>query len=745
MKENKFKAWRKSLKTKSTLAIIVTAGVLIEATSAVQYWFASNGIREEVQRRAESELRVRNLEIRNVMNAIEVAVANMKWAVEQNTANPDTMYPITRQLLSFNKIIMGSAVAFEPDYYPQKGRQFSPYSFKHADGTIESKQLGTDKYDYHHMEWYTAPMESGTPHWSEPYFDEGGGEIMMSTYSVPIHDKKGRRIAVFTADVSLDWLSGIINEKNLYPSSFNMMISRSGQMMACPVESLVMRSNIQDLTSKMEDTSVKSINSNMMSGNSGVATVTDDQGEINYVFYAPVDNGTGWSMAVVCNDREIYYGLRQVAFNLFLLMLFGLALLGFIIVRTIRSINKLQTANAEKERIASELNIASEIQKGMLPKIFPPYPDRSDIDIYGNLIPAKEVGGDLFDFYIRDEKLFFCIGDVSGKGVPAALVMAVTKAQFRTISAHEAQPDRIVDAMNRAMAETNDSNMFVTFFVGVLDLPTGRLRYCNAGHNQPLLIGSGVGMLKCGSNIPIGVMPDWKFNSQETHIDTGTTIFLYTDGITEAEDTNHQLFGEDRMIQVARNQLADSVHQPQILIEKMQDEVHSFVGSADQSDDLTMLAIQYTKQQIDEKYQRSISLTNNIDNIPHLAAFVDEVCTSIGFDDATTMQMNLALEEAVANVMKYAYPPETEGNVSIKAQANNERLKFTITDKGAPFDPTAVEDADVTLSAEERPIGGLGIHLIRQIMDSINYERLDGCNILTLRKKLINNDISEKQ
>lgn len=736
MEINHFKEWRKSLKTKSTLAIIITAGVLIEATSAIQYWFASSGIKEEVRNRAESELRVRNLQIQNVMNAIEVAVANMKWSVEQNIDKPDSMYGITQKLLTFNNIIMGSAVAFEPNYFPQKGRQFSPYSFKHTDGTIESKQLGTNAYDYHQMEWYTVPMKNGAAHWSEPYFDEGGGEIMMSTYSVPITDKTGRIVAVFTADVSLDWLSGVINQSNIYPSSYNMMISRTGQMMACPVETLVMRSNIQDLTAKMEDTSVKSVNRNMMSGGSGMATLTDDNGELNYIFYTPVDNGTGWSMAVVCSDREIYYSLRQTAFNLFLLMLVGLALLGFIIARTARSINKLQAVNAEKERIGSELQIASKIQQGMLPKIFPPYPDRNDIDIYGNLVPAKEVGGDLFDFYIRDEKLFFCIGDVSGKGVPASLVMAVTRAQFRTISAHEAQPDRIIDAMNRAMAENNDSNMFVTFFVGVLDLPTGRMRYCNAGHNQPLLIGSGVGLLKCGSNIPIGVMADWHYTSQETHIDPNTTIFLYTDGLTEAENENHELFGEERMLAVARASLSNKIHSPQKLIETMQTDVHTFVGTADQSDDLTMLAVQYTKQQADERYQRSISLTNNIENVPRLNTFVDEVCEAMDFDAATTMQLNLALEEAVVNVMKYAYPTKTEGNVSVKAQANDTRLKFIITDTGIPFDPTAKDEVDINLPVEERPIGGLGIHLVRQIMDSINYERIDGSNVLTLRKKL---------
>ena len=732
----KFKEWRKSLKTKSTLAIIITAAVLIETTSAVQYKFASDGIRDEVQNRAESELKLRNLKIKNVMSNVEVAVQNMEWIVELCLNQPDSMYAVTRKMLTCNNIIVGSAVAFEPNYYPAKGRQFSPYSYIDDDGQIRSKQLGTDDYEYHEMEWYAVPMRKNQPHWSEPYYDEGGGEMMMSTYSMPVHDATGRTVGIFTADVSLDWLSDVINSNKIYPSSINMMISRAGQMMACPEESLVMRANIIDLTSRIKDTSVDRVNREMMGGQSGFATITDEDGELNYVYYAPVDNSTGWSMAVVCRDREIFNSLRHVGMNLFGMMIIGLILLGFIIMRTIKSINKLQIVNAEKERIGSELHIASEIQKGMLPKIFPPYPDRHDIDIFGHLVPAKEVGGDLFDFYIRDEKLFFCIGDVSGKGVPASLVMAVTRAQFRTLSAHESAPERIVTAMNDAMSEMNDANMFVTFFIGVLDLPTGRMRYCNAGHNSPLLIGSGVGVLKCGSNIPLGVMEGWKYTAQETHIDCGTTVFLFTDGLTEAENTDHQLFGDERVMQVSRDALAAGVHQPEVFIGRMSDAVRDFVGNADQSDDLTMLAVQYTKQQIDEKFQRSVTLHNNIDEIPSLAEFVEGVCEAVGFDASLTMQMNLAIEEAVVNIINYAYPQGTHGVINIKAQANDVRLKFVITDSGAPFDPTVKEDADITLSAEQRPIGGLGIHLVRQLMDTINYEYTDGKNVLSLRKKL---------
>ena len=726
-----------TLRHKSNLAIIVTAAVLVEATSAVQYYYAKNGIRQEVEHRAESELRAKSLEIRNVMNVVEVAVENMAWAVEQRLAQPDSMLTITQKLLADNEYIVGSAVAFEPYYYQDKGRQFSPYTYKH-EGITTSKQLGTDQYDYHSMEWYTAPMESGHGHWSEPYFDEGGGEMMMSTYSLPIRDAMGRSVAIFTADVSLDWLSEVINARHIYPSSYNLLLSRKGQIMACPEDSLVMRKNIGQATAGMSDTTVEYINRQMMAGHRGQATVRDDKGEKNYVFYAQMDGQTGWSMAVVCADREIYHSLRWMAVNVSVLMLIGLVLLAFIIWRAARSARRLQAINAEKERIGSELHIASAIQMGMLPKTFPTYPDRDDVQLYGLLTPAKEVGGDLFDFFIRDEKLFFCIGDVSGKGVPASLVMAVTRSLFRTVSTHESMPNRIVATMNESMADMNETNMFVTLFVGVLDLPTGRMRYCNAGHDAPLLIGAGVGSLPVESNIPVAVMSDWKYQMQEVQIFTGTTIFLFTDGLTEAENADHAQFNISRVEDVARQALDSQAQAPKQIIQRMSDAVHQFVGNAEQSDDLTMLAIQYIKQQRDVKLRKVIVLPNDTQEVPRLAAFVDEVCEVVGFDATVTMQMNLAIEEAVVNVMEYAYPPGTRGDVTVEAVSNDVRLKFTIIDNGSPFDPTAKADVDTALSAEERPIGGLGIHLVRQLMDSINYERIDGQNILTLRKKLYN-------
>ena len=570
-------------RSKRGLIVLLIPGLLLGLTLAIFYYFSYDGIRKDVKQRAESELRETSLKIKSIMSVVEVAANNISWAVEGDLRNADDMYLILEKLVSDNKNIIGAGIGFVENYYPQKGRWFEPYVVRNINNRMECKQVGSAQHDYLKMDWFTSTITSDSCRWSEPYFDDSGAGTLVATYTHPLHDKTGRVVAVLGADVSLDWLSHIINDDHGYPSE-NIVLSRQGQIMACPVESLVMRKNALEVSDKMNDTMATEVNRRMIAGEKGELTVHNDLGEKTYVYFAPIDDTTGWSMAIICKDKEIYRSLRTVGFNLMLLMLFGLALLGYILWRAARQLKRIQTIHTEKERIASELRIASGIQNSMIPKTFPPYPDRDDVEIFGVLEPAKEVGGDLYDFFIRDEKLYFCIGDVSGKGVPASLVMAVSRTLFRNISAHTDKPKHIVETMNVNICDGNDNCMFVTLFVGVLDLQTRRLYYCNAGHDAPYLHDA---LLPCDSNLPIGVTPDIEYSEQETTIAPDTLLFLYTDGLTEAENGDRELFGEQRISDIIATYKGTS---PQELIETITAGVHQFVGDTEQSDDLTMLA-----------------------------------------------------------------------------------------------------------------------------------------------------------
>ena len=467
---------------------------------------------------------------------------------------------------------------------------------------------------------------------------------------------QGEKIKVYVGnDVDVDSLKGnAINwgERKWRLLTHNFIINKEGTYIAHPDNWRVIKENYFQRAAETPDSIDDQIGHKMVAGRKGFYGKNnlepapfkffDLDNSSAYVFYEPIEH-TDWSIALAVPSFMVQ--VISIGSGVIMLLMIGLAMLvtrivgRFIIKRVTRPINQLaesakevakgnfsaplpkikhndeirllrdsfegmqhslteyveelKNTTASKAAIENELKVAHDIQMSMLPKTFPPYPERDDIDIYGMLTPAKDVGGDLFDFYIRDEKLFFCIGDVSGKGVPASLVMAMTRSLFRNISAHTAEPHRIAYTLNQALAEGNENSMFVTAFIGVLDLATGLLRYCNAGHNPPLLIGHEVSLVPCQPNVPLGLMTDMEFEPQEIQFEHQMTIFLFTDGLNEAEDDMQVQFGDDRILHHLEASLDKGVIQPAEIVNQMAEAVHAFVDGAQQSDDLTMLAIKY--------------------------------------------------------------------------------------------------------------------------------------------------------
>jgi len=777
---------RRKLSVRVSLWVVLFAAIIFNVALGFLFYQARDAVRQEAVSRATQILDKTSLRVEGILNRVEVASNMTKWLALRHPDKADSMFVYSRGLLQNNPDFYNCSIAFEPYHFKEKGRYFSAYT-KHIGDSLRTIQGGSDHYQYFFTDWYLMPQLLGKPCWTEPYVDldvATNTSEMVTSYCQTITDKQGQMIGVVNISLSIAWLSHTISAVKPYPNSYSIMIGRGGTYFVHPDTTRITRQTIFTQTLEQPDTALTALGHAMQRGEEGVKHMNID-GTDSYVFYKPLGK-TGCSMAIVCPESDIFSGFDRLRRTVMTIVAVGLLLMLYLFIRIItrelkplgrlaheaetiasgqfdaelpdfqrideigqlshsfgnmqqslvKYIEELKSTTAQKASIESDLRIASDIQMGMLPEKFPTKAERDDVQLYASLTPAKEVGGDLFDFYFRDEKLFFCIGDVSGKGVPASLYMAVTRSIFRTLSAHESMPDRIVTTMNKTIADMNKTHMFVTLFVGVLDLPTGRLYYCNAGHDAPLLVGAGVGELPCDANIPVGFMPTWKYSLQEAHIFTGTTILLFTDGLTEAMDANQNQFQMERVTDVAIKALSNQQQEPRQLISQMTEAVHQFVGDAEQSDDLTMMAIQYIMQQSDVKMQKSIVLPNDTQEVPRLNAFVEEICQAVGFDEIVTMQVTVAVEEAVVNVMKYAYPTGQRGNVTIEAATNDTRLKFTIIDNGMPFDPTVQAEVDTTLSANQRNIGGLGIHIMRQNMDSINYERMDNLNVLTLRKKL---------
>lgn len=731
MKKSLNKDWT-SLGAKTSIAILITAALLMVMISAVQYYYSRRQIRADLERNTEMELYIKAQKIRFSLESVEQALQNHVYEIERTLPYPDSLLSVTRRIVEQNPDIDGCCIAMIPDYYPEKGRLYQPCSYRDGQN-IDTYLYDVEKYDYTKIDYFYYAVDNDTAYWSEPYRDPDDLSVSLVTYNFPVHDENHRVVGIVGVDLDAAWLGSVLNAHHQYPSSYDLLLSGKGKLICGPDASEVKHQEVKEMVAMLNDSTLERSLSD--SGKSTILTFKDTgDGEKGYVFYTSYKPISPWQVATVSYEDEVFEPLIQMRRWNGLLAVFGLLILSFIIMRSAKSIRQLRVANADKQRIDNELMIARNIQMDMLPEKYPPFPDRDDLDLYGSLVPAKMVGGDLYDFFIRDEKLYFCIGDVSGKSVPAALVMAVTHSLFLSISSHESHPARIMQSINESLCRGNESNMFVTFFIGVLDLPTGIMRYCNAGHNPPFFkVGDSVEPLPAKANLPLGVMDKMDYLLQQVDVKPETTIVLYTDGLTEAKNTKHQLYGVDRTLQVLKG--CDNTTAER-LVQSLTQNVNAFVDGAEPSDDLTLLAIRYTPHEETWTLSRSITLDNDVAQVTELNQFVRSVTEELQLDKSLSNHIKLAVEEVVVNIMDYAYVVDTKGQVRVEALANDKRLRFIITDSGRPFDPTSVSRADTTLTVEERPIGGLGILLVRNLMDSINYERIDGKNILRIEKRI---------
>ncbi len=741
---------------------------------------------QEAESNATAQLDIITLRIENIMASASDAVDNVAFeAIEElSKENPDTerLFNITRQLVNRNEAIVGSILAL-PEYSLNGEKFFAAYSFKDFEtGGVSTSQVGNEDYYYFAMDWYLVPKLLDKPYWGDPYFDEGAGNISMCTYSCPLKDADGRFIGVLTADIPIEWLSEVVNEIKPYKSSYNLMVGKDASYIVHTDPERILRETIFTATYNMSDTTVFHIGREMVSGRRGSQLLENDD-TTSIVFYTPVPS-SGWSVAMVCPLRDIYSGTKRMGYTL-AVTLFVILILLFVIInyvigkmtdplkefsrsarkiaegdfnaplpeiesedemRMLRDsfqhmqesltdyIDRLTETTSAKERIESELNIAREIQMSMIPKIFPPYPERSDIDIYASMRPAKEVGGDLYDFFLDEGKMYFAVGDVSGKGVPASLFMAVTRSIFRSIATASGNPGAIISAMNNAMCDGNDANMFVTLFVGIVDLKTLEMTYSNAGHNPPVLMGrdGSVAFLDVSacSGLPVGLFEDQEYLDGLLQLSSGDRLVLYTDGLTEAENRRAELYGDDRLIGTLSGPGFVSMGVRELL-EGVVADVEAHVDGAAQSDDLTVMVMEFRGT------YRRIELHNEISQLAPMAAWIEGICGEFGVSSALAMSINLALEEAVTNVIMYAYPENEEAAFFVDFDlAEDGVATWRLVDAGVPFDPTAKEDADLTLGVMDRPIGGLGIFMVKEIMDEVSYVREDGKNILIMKINL---------
>lgn len=773
-----------SLSNKLSLYLVLTALVIFASLGFI--FVRYGGEREERLVSIYSSMSIENFadKIDYDLSRIENDITLTAPAALIVLEHPEWILRFVERYVKTDSLIMGGCIAVVPGALPSSGNDLMmEYASRDGQGQWESKHLGDSAYDYTSMPWYTDAVSTGKPAWSEPYFDKGGGNKLMVTYSYPLCDPEGKVLAVMTADISIDDLTHEITKLKPVDEGYAFIISKEHTFVTYPDKSKVLSEDIETYAKEKGWKMVSELGEKDYSSKSSTFRIDEDGKDMLLVCHRM--GLTDWIICSIAPYSSIMSSLDLVTVKAVVLIVAGLLILLFLIraiviysmrplsrlTATVDSISsghldtplpamkasdeighlnnafsKMQLSLREqmerlvettkaKEHIESELHIARSIQMGLVPRTFSPFPEWKGLELFAMLRSAKEVGGDLYDFFIRDSRLFFTIGDVSGKGIPASLFMAVTRTLFRMAAGHSDSPGEIVSTINDTIVKDNAECMFVTMFVGTLDLRNGNLRFCNAGHNPPVIIGrSGASFLAENENIPVGVIAGYEYQEESLQLTSDSTLFLYTDGLTEAENSSKGLYGDKRLLDTLSDNPATT---PKEKIERLSESVGNFAGGVDQSDDLTMLSLRLNHDMT--TLERTV-FHNSMTEIEKIPAITQRLAAELNLDNTMRDRINLILEEAIVNVISYAYPEGVSGEIELAIGHSYlpDELVIQISDCGKPFDPTKKKDADIDAGIDERPIGGLGIFLIRNLCDSTDYCYSNGRNILRLTVALKN-------
>lgn len=749
-----------------SIAIFIAIAVVVE-TYAVR---SESRQVEDVTRLLQKEL-VDNIEIR--LDGVEHTLQRISKKVQ--TESEDYVEREAPRILEIiiegDSIVKGGSVAIVPDAAEGRG-EWMLYTHREEDDILVSRQLGDTEYSYTKQQWYTAPLKTGKGVWSDPYIDRGAGECLMVTYSYPMKDADGNIVALLTADIALDDLDENLNRLIPYPQSYTFTMTKDGKVLSGYPLKLYDESD----RGKGKNLDISAIFSSLEPGKTSVVT-----GKKFICTFTPIEN-VNIVLATASPLKSVTSVTSHIRLPLLAILVLGfvilIILLRFTMKRAMQPLNGLTKAAIEigdgkfdtplpdapeysdidqlskamkymeesinkyiveieestkaRERMASQLRIAREIQRSLLPNGNASF----SVEGGGSLIlsayqeSALEVGGDLYDYVETDGRLYFIIADVSGKGIPASLMMSYVKSLFHFAAQQNMPPADIVARINDNMCADNPNNMFVTMLVGYMQSEEHKMVMANAGHNPAVLCTAGVcRYLELPAGLPVGVMPDMPYAETECAIGAGDTLFVYTDGMSEAENPEGVLYGQDRLIESVGNAVA-TFSTPSEVVASLAEEIRQYSDNV-YADDITMLCIS-----MPETPELTLHLRYEVAEIDRLLAAVQAEAKRANWSDSLLNNVMLAAEEAVVNVINYATPANPDDTVDFSLLCKDGSVEIAVSDSGPEFDPLRqAPEVDTDLPLEQRKVGGLGIFLIRNLAESMEYVRKDGRNILKIRLK----------
>lgn len=505
---------------------------------------------EDTKRMASADLDYANLRINNEMNHVEQIVNDVLPTVRMmvNTGATDSILHISRNVLMEYEFVLACEMVFCPNDSNHKGRMVSVGMHRRGQ-VIEEHNTANDTIDYTKREWYIIPVNEHRQVWTDPYFAQTLNKTVC-TRAAPVTNNQGKVIGVFFVDVPLDWLQEGLDVSKMYNGSRYMLLNIVGRV-------VLSSDSIQEMPDSTQ----------------------------NLIYRGKVGN-RGSQLLIAVPIKEIYSKIINMSLISGLLLLLTALLILYILHRAVNSAFKLQAATFHNEVMNKELSIANDIQMGMVRAKELNLPE---VELYASMKPAKAVGGDLYDYDVIDGRLFFCVGDVSGKGIPAALFMTTAVNLFRMAIKSQTDPTAIATQMNELLSQNNRRSMFVSMFIGVVNLKTGVLNFCNAGHNPPVVDGH---FMEVKANIPLGLVGDMVFESETYSNIIGKPLFFYTDGLNEAKSIDNEQFGNERLLSELKAKPFKSCSE---MVEWMRSAVEKHTEGAEPSDDMTMMCIEVKK------------------------------------------------------------------------------------------------------------------------------------------------------
>ena len=562
-------------------------------------------------------------------------------AYELETGIPGTVDEINSFLENFvinHKRITGSALALNFSPVDINADYFLSYYSEEADSVFRLYNR-----EFMENELYKEPLKTGSEFWSEPHFDAITGENKVITFSVPIKIN-GEFRGVITADIPLEWLDNVVSSYKIYDSGFAFLISRKGTALTYPVKDFIMNRNLREMAEGYESNIMDGMLKDIADRKDGFVELTDPylaEGKL-FVLYHPIEVLEG-TLIIVISRNEVLGGLYNLTITLLLIAFVSFVLLiitiYFIIKKQLLPLKELNNSLlslgegnfdveipepkkidevgqlsksflimkeylkehiilldesiTEKEKIESEVRVAANIQKSILPKELPPELTNLGIDVYGLLKPAKQIGGDLFDYFIDEKKrLYFILGDVTGKGIPSSFFMGMTRAYFRSEGKYITLSGDLVEKINKNLCLNNPEAVFVTLFCGIMDTSSGIIDFCNAGHNLPYVVKNDGEIMEIVNQHgpPAGVMENQKYKSDKLELKAGEHLILYTDGVTEARNEKDEMFGNEKLRKILVTENIKTLTSKNIC-ETVIMELEAFKGSSEQTDDITLFAM----------------------------------------------------------------------------------------------------------------------------------------------------------